>query len=65
MMRQVFLTQDISLLKELTLGPSQNSFTLSFSVPNFLSAQHSVFLYNLEGFDSGWIEMKDASYLIF
>lgn len=53
------LTQDISFTKELTLGPSQNSFTLSFSVPNFLSAQHSVFLYKLEGFDSGWIEMKD------
>lgn len=54
------LQQAISFTKQLRLKPSQNSFTLSFAVPNYLSAQHNVFAYRLEGLDTEWHYMTQA-----
>lgn len=48
------LSKSISKTEEITLGPAQNSFSLSFVVPNYVSGQHNTFAYILEGFDKKW-----------
>ena len=42
--------------EEIKLNHRQNSFTIEFSVPNYLSGHHDTFAYMLEGFDKDWYE---------
>ncbi len=53
------LSEDISETKSITLKAGQTSIGLLFTVPNFLSAQHNVFAYKLEGFESDWNYTED------
>ncbi len=49
---------DVSMLKELSLDPDQNDFTLSFSALDYLRPDDVVYRYKLEGYDQDWIEQK-------
>lgn len=53
------LKKNIMESPEITLRHFQNSFTLEFSVPNYLSGKHNTFAYMLEGFDKEWYELSD------
>jgi len=53
------LDQEISYTKTIQLKPTQNSFSLQFSVPNFLSMKHDIFAYKLEGVNQDWIYISD------
>ena len=41
---------------EIVLSYDRNSFSMSFSVPNYLSGHHDTFAYMLEGYDEDWTE---------
>lgn len=45
--------------EEIRLSHDKNSFSISFSVPNYLSGHHNSFAYILEGYDSGWTETSE------
>ncbi len=53
------LEKDISDTSFLELTPSQSSFSLTFTVPNFLSAKHNTFAYKLEPFEKDWNYTSD------
>ncbi len=48
------LSEDISETERILLQPEQSSFSITFTVPNYLSAQHNTFAYKLDGFDKEW-----------
>lgn len=50
------LTENIETTEEIRLKHDQNSFTIEFSVPNYLAGHHNTFRYMLEGFDKEWYE---------
>lgn len=59
------LTEDISETRSIKLKPNQTSFSIVFSVPNYLSAQHNTFAYMLKGLDDDWTftsSNRSASY---
>lgn len=39
---------------------SQNSFSLSFVVPNYIARTHNTFSYKLDGYDKDWFELEDS-----
>lgn len=43
-------------LNEIILSHDRNSFSISFSVPNYLSGHHDTFAYMLDGYDNVWTE---------
>jgi signal transduction histidine kinase len=47
--KKVLLENDISLTNTIRFNHNQNSFTLTFSMPDFSELQHTVFLYKVEG----------------
>ncbi|NDV82122.1 two-component regulator propeller domain-containing protein [Bacteroides sp. 51] len=57
--------QDISYTQSITLRPTQNSFSLQFTVPNFLSMKHDMFAYRLEGVDGNWIYTSDNQPVVY
>lgn len=58
------LKESISSAGGMTLNHRQNSFTIEFSVTNYLSGNHNTFAYMLEGFDKEWYESgsRNVSY---
>lgn len=48
------LEKSIERSEEITLKPSQNTFSLSFTVPNYIAGQHNTFAYMLQGYDKEW-----------
>ncbi len=52
------LSEDISMTSEVRLGPGQNTLTLGYSVPNYLSGGKDSFSYKLEGFDQDWYQVE-------
>lgn len=53
------LSKDISETEKVKLKPYQTSFSLVFTVPNYLSAKHNTFAYKLDGFDKDWNYTSD------
>lgn len=53
------LSKNISETENIVLRHDQNSFTLEFSVPNYLSGKNNIFAYMLKGYDRQWYELKD------
>lgn len=53
------LSEDISLTGSIVLKHSQNSISLSFSCPDYLSAGHNHFQYRLDDFDREWIDASN------
>lgn len=48
------LDKHISETAQITLQNEQSSFTLNFSVPNYIAGRHNTFAYQLEGYDKEW-----------
>lgn len=48
------LDTDISMTGGIVLNPKQNTFSISYTVPNFLSGKRDSFAYRMEGFEKEW-----------
>ena len=59
--RTGILDRNIMIAESVSLGHRQNSFTLEFSVANYLSGRHNTFAYMLEGADKEWTETEQRS----
>lgn len=59
--RTGILDKNIMLAESVRLNHRQNSFTLDFSVANYLSGRHNTFAYILEGSDKEWTETEQRS----
>lgn len=59
--RTGILDKNIMLAESVRLNHRQNSFTLEFSVANYLSGRHNTFAYILEGSDKEWTETEQRS----
>lgn len=55
------LDRNIMVTESVRLSHRQNSFTLEFSVANYLSGRHNIFAYMLEGADKEWTETEQRS----
>lgn len=53
------LSEDISETTNISLRPQQTSFSITFTVPNYLSAQHNTFAFKLDGYDKEWSYTTD------
>lgn len=61
----ITLPEDVNFIDAIRLQPNQNSFSLTLSVPNYLSMKHDLFAYKLVGEDQQWVYTKQhrvASY---
>ncbi len=58
------LSKGMSTTESITLRHSQNSFTIGFTVPDYIAGGHSTFAYRLKGFDREWIttQAREAAY---
>ena len=56
LMGKVILTQDISLVKKITLPYNFNDFTIEFSAMHFSAPDKNQFFYKLTGFNDQWIK---------
>lgn len=54
------LSESIEKTESITLDASQNSFSLSFVVPNYIARTHNTFSYKLDGYDKDWFELEDS-----
>jgi ligand-binding sensor domain-containing protein/signal transduction histidine kinase len=59
------LPSHISELKELTLKPEYNFFTLEYVAVNLTSSERNQFSYKLEGFNSEWITVGTQRFATF
>lgn len=48
--------KDVSILKEITLQPDENYFTVEFAALNFTQSSDNQYAYMLEGFNKDWID---------
>jgi signal transduction histidine kinase/ligand-binding sensor domain-containing protein len=46
---------DVSILKEITLRPEENYFTVDFASLNFTQSSDNQYAYKLEGFNEDWV----------
>ncbi len=62
--RTGILDKNILITESIRLRHDQNSFTLNFSVPNYLAGRHNTFAYKMEGVDQDWTttEQRNVSY---
>ncbi|WP_165940026.1 hybrid sensor histidine kinase/response regulator transcription factor [Dyadobacter psychrotolerans] len=58
---RTILPVTLNEVKEITLKHSENVITIEFSALNFLHPEKNQYLYQLEGFDKGWISGFDNS----
>ena len=54
------LSESIEKTESITLDASQNSFSLSFVVPNYIARTHNTFSYKLDGYDKDWFELEGS-----
>ncbi len=47
--------KDVSVLKEITLEPDENYFTMEFAALNFTQSSDNQYAYKLEGFNHDWV----------
>lgn len=59
------LKTDISLTSKIELRPTENSFSLFVTVPNYLSDKHNTFSYRLLGEDEDWITVQESNAIIY
>lgn len=66
--KEVLPNDDTGILKEniesvdhIILKSSQNSFSISFVVSNFIAGKHNTFAYKLEGYNEEWYKQGDIS----
>lgn len=62
---RVILPKTLQETSSITLGPSDDFFTLRFSALNFRVSEKNEYAYMLEGFDQTWIEVgnkREATY---
>ncbi len=55
------LKQSIGYTKKISFGPDQSSFSIEFSLLNFIKPEKNKYAYKLEGLDNNWIETNSAS----
>ena len=55
------LKENIENVDQITLKASQNSFSISFVVSNYIAGKHNTFSYKLEGYDKEWYKQNDIS----
>ena len=53
------LSADIAETNRIELNPDQTNFSIEIGVINYLSGNHNLFMYKLEGLDSKWIQTSD------
>lgn len=66
--KEVLPNDETGILKEniehvdcITLKSSQNSFSISFVVSNYIAGKHNTFAYKLEGYNKEWYRQGDIS----
>jgi signal transduction histidine kinase/ligand-binding sensor domain-containing protein len=47
--------EDVAILKEITLQPEENYFTVEFAALNFSQSSDNQYAYKLEGFNDDWV----------
>ena len=55
------LKENIENVDQITLKASQNSFSISFVVSNYIAGKHNTFSYKLERYDKEWYKQNDIS----
>lgn len=55
------LKENIEYVDHITLKSSQNSFSISFVVSNYIAGMHNTFAYKLEGYNEEWYKQDDIS----
>lgn len=55
------LKENIAYVDHITLKSSQNSFSISFVVSNYIAGMHNTFAYKLEGYNEEWYKQDDIS----
>ena len=55
------LKENIESVNHITLKSSQNSFSLSFVVSNYIAGKHNTFAYKLKGYHDEWYKQGDIS----
>lgn len=55
------LKENIECVDHITLKSSQNSFSISFVVSNYIAGIHNTFAYKLEGYNEEWYRQGDIS----
>ena len=55
------LKKNIAYVDHITLSSSQNSFSISFVVSNYIAGKHNTFAYKLEGYNDVWYKQNDIS----
>jgi two-component system sensor histidine kinase/response len=53
------LQKNISKTDKITLTSAQSSFSIDFVVSNYISGEHNMFAYQLEGYDKKWYTSSD------
>lgn len=54
------LSECMEKTSSITLKSFQNTFSLSFVVPNYIAGRHNTFSYKLDGYDNDWITLDDS-----
>ena len=55
------LSNDLPYTKKLILKPGKNVFTINYSACNYISTNQNTYQYQLEGFDTDWINSGDKT----
>ncbi|MBI9057358.1 MAG: response regulator [Labilibaculum sp.] len=55
------LNKDLPYTEKLILKPGQNVFTVNYSACNYISTNQNTYQYQLEGFDTEWINSDDKT----
>lgn len=55
------LKQSVGFTKKISFGPDQSSFSIEFSLLNFIKPEKNKYTYKLGGLDNNWIETNSAS----
>ena len=53
------LSADIGETRSVSLSQSQSSFSISFSVADYISRKHNAFAYRLDGYEKEWRRVND------
>lgn len=56
------LKSDIAFTNSITLKPEQHVFTIHYSATSYLSGKKPLFQYQLEGFDTGWVDAGSQTF---
>ena len=60
----IYLEEDISLARKLTLHESDKTITFEFSALNYINDQNGTYSYRLAGFEDEWIQLPPGQHSI-